>query len=264
MKPAFATLSAVALLVATPALADTPQPEPPGKGMIEQPCPDVTGLWFASPYVKQYDWAFLCRYAAENAALDPAQPVRAVFIGDSITEGWKGKAPDLFGAEVLDRGISGQTTPQLLVRFSPDVLALHPRVVHIMGGTNDLAGNTGPNSIDQFRANIRAMVTLAKANGITVIIGSILPADHFNWSPGLQPARQIAELNGWLRKFAADNGLVYADYYSALAGPEGELPAAYSGDGVHPNAAGYAVMEPIARRALDEAEALAGLPGDRR
>ncbi|WP_297319945.1 SGNH/GDSL hydrolase family protein [Novosphingobium sp.] len=264
MKSVLFSPPALLLALATPALADTPQPEPPGKGMIEQPCPDVTGLWFASPYVKQYDWAFLCRYAAENAALDPAQPVRAVFIGDSITEGWKGKAPDLFGAEVLDRGISGQTTPQLLVRFSPDVLALHPRVVHIMGGTNDLAGNTGPNSIDQFRANIRAMVTLAKANGITVIIGSILPADHFNWSPGLQPARQIAELNGWLRKFAADNGLVYADYYSALAGPAGELPAAYSGDGVHPNAAGYAVMEPIARRALEKAEALAGPPEDRR
>lgn len=226
--------------------------------MLAEPCPDVSGLWFASPYVRQYDWNFLCRYRAENRALDPAQPVRVVFIGDSITEGWIKLDPAMFGPAVLDRGISGQTSPQMLVRFMSDVVALRPRVVHIMAGTNDIAGNTGPTSPQDFQNNIRAMADLARANGIVVIIGSILPTDHFNWNPALHPARQVRELNAWLQAFAAENGLVYADYWSALAGPNGDLPAAYSGDGVHPNAAGYAVMRPIAQRAIAEAEARAG------
>lgn len=255
-----ALLAGVALLAALPAPAraeDPPQPAPPGKGMLDEPCPDVTGLWFASPYVRQYDWNFLCRYAAENRALDPAQPVSVVFIGDSITEGWKRLDPGFFGPAVLDRGISGQTSPQMLVRFYPDVVALRPRVVHIMAGTNDIAGNTGPTSPEDFKNNIRAMADLARANGIVVIIGSILPSNRFDWSPDLKPDPRIRELNAWLKTYAADNGLVFADYWSALAGPDGELPAAYSSDGVHPNAAGYAVMRPIAEQAIAEAEARA-------
>lgn len=251
-------LAGLALLAAIPAQAraeEPPQPAPPGEGMMAEPCPDVTGLWFASPYVRQYDPNFLCRYHAENRAVDPAQPVRVVFIGDSITEGWKKLDPAMFGPAVLDRGISGQTSPQMLVRFIPDVAALHPRIVHIMAGTNDIAGNTGPTSPENFQNNIRAMVDLAKAQGIVVIIGSILPTDRFDWKPALHPAGQVRELNAWLRNFAAENGLVFADYWSALTGPNGELPTAYSSDGVHPNAAGYAVMRPIAERAIAEAEA---------
>lgn len=260
-----ALLAGIALFAAVPAHAEEPpQPTPPGQGMLAEPCPDVSGLWFASPYVRQYDWNFLCRYQAENRALDPAQPVAAVFIGDSITEGWKRLDPAFFGPAVLDRGISGQTSPQMLVRFYPDVVALHPRVVHIMAGTNDIAGNTGPTSPDAFRNNIRAMTDLARANGIVAVIGSILPTARFDWAPEMQPAAQVRELNVWLKQFAADNGLIYADYWTALAGPNGELPAAYSSDGVHPNAAGYAVMRPIAERAIAAAASRAIIKAKRR
>lgn len=237
-----------------PALADAPSGTYPPQQMSDQPCPrDREGLWALDSRVLANDWAWLCRYAEENrAATADGRPV-AVFIGDSITEGWLRNDPDFFADGFLGRGISGQTSPQLLVRFWQDVIALHPRVVHIMVGTNDIAGNSGPTSAEAWRNNIRAMVALARANGIAVVLGSILPADHFGWRPGLAPARQISELNAWLSEFADAEALILADYHAALAGPGGELPPAYGSDGVHPNAQGYAVMRPIAEAAIARA-----------
>lgn len=253
MRAALAVLASLAFAIPAFAAEATPQqpaaaPSPPPAGMVDQPCPATPG------YNAHDDWPWLCRYRAANAALDPAQPPEAVFMGDSITEFWGATDPAFFAHGFVDRGISGQTSPQMVLRFMADVVALHPKVVHIMAGTNDVAGNTGPNSPEDYKNNIRAMVALAKANGIAVVIGSILPADHFDWRPALRPAAQIAALNAWLKDFAKAEGLVYADYYTALAGTNGELPATYSKDGVHPVAAGYAVMEPIAAQAIAAAE----------
>jgi lysophospholipase L1-like esterase len=176
-------------------------------------------------------------------------------LGDSITEWWLTTRPRCLPAACRSRGIAGQTSPQILLRFYQDVVRLHPRVVHIMCGTNDVAGNTGPTSPDEYAANILAMVDLARANGISVVLGSVLPSGGFNWRAEMKPAAQIAALNVWLKDLARTRGLVYADYYSAMATPEGAMKPGLSGDGVHPNAAGYAIMEPIARAALAEAEA---------
>lgn len=237
-----------------PALADAPSGTYPPQQMSNQPCPlDREGLWALDSRVLANDWGWLCRYAEENRAVTTAERPVAVFIGDSITEGWLHNDPDFFAHGFIDRGIGGQTSPQLLVRFWQDVIALHPRVVHIMVGTNDIAGNTGPTSAEAWRNNIRAMVTLARGNGIAVVLGSILPADRFPWQPGLAPARQISELNAWLKEFADAEALILADYHAALAGPDGELPAAYGSDGVHPNAQGYALMRPIAEAAIARA-----------
>ena len=138
----------------------------------------------------------------------------------------------------------------MLLRFYQDVVALHPRTVHIMAGTNNLAGNTGPNSPEDFKNDIRAMVDLASANGIAVALASIPPADRFPWRPGLRPAEQIRSLNRWLRDFADERKLVFIDYYSAMADPGGGMKAELSNDGVHPNRNGYAVMRQVAEAAI--------------
>ncbi|HWE46532.1 MAG TPA: GDSL-type esterase/lipase family protein [Caulobacteraceae bacterium] len=201
------------------------------------------------------DWANLCRYRADDARLAalPANAREVVFMGDSITELWAVAHPGFFTQGRVDRGISGQTTPQMLVRFEADVVALRPRVVHILGGTNDIAGNTGPNSLDELQNNIVAMVTLAKARHIQVILGSVPPAAKFTWAPNLSPAPHVQKINAWLKTYAARTHLIYADYYSAMAAPDGAMRADLTLDGVHPNAAGYAVMEPITRKAIAEA-----------
>lgn len=200
---------------------------------------------------KQADFGWTCRYRNEDRALIAAKAkVAVVFMGDSITEGWKAIDPAYFGEGRIDRGISGQTTPQMVLRFDQDVIALHPAVVHIMAGTNDIAGNTGPMTLAQTEANIRRMAELAHRHGIGVVIGSVLPARAFPWRKDVQPAAQIVQLNQWLRDYARRRGFVYADYYNAMAEPDGGLPARLSADGVHPNAAGYAVMRPIAEAAI--------------
>jgi lysophospholipase L1-like esterase len=195
------------------------------------------------------DFADLCRYKSDNAALNGAQPT-AVFMGDSITEAWGVGDASLFTHGVVDRGISGQTSPQMLGRFYQDVVALRPKVVHIMAGTNDVAGNTGPSSPDDFKNNIRAMVDLASAHHIQVILASILPAEGFPWRPDIQPVEQIRQLNAWLRQLAEQRKLIYADYYASLATPSGAFRPELSNDGVHPNSDGYAAMRPIAEAAL--------------
>ncbi len=197
------------------------------------------------------DFGWTCRYRTDDVRLIAAKAdVSVVFMGDSITEGWAIGDPTFFANGQVDRGISGQTTPQMVIRFAPDVLALKPRVVHIMGGTNDIAGNTGPMTIAQTEANIRRMAEMAHARGIRVVIASILPARAFGWKKEARPAATIAELNQWLRDYAKRRGFVYADYYSAMAESDGGLPASLSRDGVHPNKAGYAVMRPIAEAAI--------------
>lgn len=199
------------------------------------------------------DYPGRCRYRKDNAALPPATPNRIVFIGDSITEGWLNEQPGFFTGDRIDRGISGQTTTQMVARFRADVVDLKPRIVHIMAGTNDIAGNGGPTSLDAVEDNIRSMIDLAAASNIAVVLGSVLPANRFDWRPGIDPAESIVALNARLRALAAEKGLVYADYHRALDDGRRGLSKAHAADGVHPTAAGYAVMQPIAESALTEA-----------
>ncbi|MGV7121522.1 SGNH/GDSL hydrolase family protein [Sphingopyxis sp. 550A] len=199
------------------------------------------------------DFAGECRYAAANRDLPPATPNRTVFLGDSITELWLREQPDFFTGDRIDRGISGQTTTQMLARFRADVIDLKPRVVHIMAGTNDIAGNGGPTSLDRIEANIRTMIDLAEAHGIEVVLGSVLPARRFDWRPDIAPVEAITALNERLRALATEKKLVFADYHAALDDGGQGLAKAHSEDGVHPNAAGYAVMRPVAERALASA-----------
>jgi lysophospholipase L1-like esterase len=199
------------------------------------------------------DFPDLCRYRSDNEAVLKGAHPTVVFMGDSITEGWSVGDPSLFTRGVLDRGISGQTSPQMLVRFYQDVVTLHPQAVHIMAGTNDVAGNTGPSSPEDFKNNLRAMVDIAAANHIRVVLASILPAEGFPWRRDIQPVEQIRQLNAWLRQFAGEHKLIYADYYSALTTPSGAFRPELSNDGVHPNLDGYAAMRQIADAALRKA-----------
>ena len=200
------------------------------------------------------DWAFLCRYKQENRQLTAGARPRVVLLGDSITENWKPRDPELFVDGVVDRGIGGQTTPQMLLRFSQDVIALRPRVVHILAGTNDIAGNTGPTSDAQFQDNIRAMVDLARGHGIKVILGSIPPAAAFAWRPDLRPAARILAWNDWLRTYARAEGLIFVDYHAALTDVAGGMLPEFGTDGVHPSLAGYQSMGALFERALVKAE----------
>jgi lysophospholipase L1-like esterase len=203
----------------------------------------------------QNDWADLHRYRQANAALRrmPSDQ-RVVFMGNSITEGWAPLFAALFpGKPYIGRGISGQTTPQMLLRFRQDVVALEPQVVVILAGTNDIAGNTGPSTIEMIEDNLASMAELARAHGIRVVLSSVLPVFDYPWKPGLQPAPKIVALNRWLKEYATKNGDVYLDYHSAMADERMGLRREYSDDGVHPNAAGYRVMAPLAEQAIAEA-----------
>ncbi len=280
------TLASIAVLLAwtgpflTAAAAEPAAPA----GMVEQPCPPPLPMpasarnllvdMFMRPHVlgaadfsalmgdKQFaayngemrrrgatDWAGLCRYQAANAAQKPGA-AKVIFIGDSITENWLLADPDFFTGTVVNRGIGAQTSAQMLIRFRADVVALRPAVVHILAGTNDVAGNNGPLRPQDFQNNIESMVEIARANGIRVILGSIPPSDAFNWQPALKPAPRIAALNEWMHGYARSKGLGYIDYHGALRGPAGELKPALGNDGVHPNRDGYAVMRRLAEAAM--------------
>lgn len=201
------------------------------------------------------DWGNLCYYRADNATLAaaPAPADRIVFMGDSITQLWGLAAPADFGAARVNRGISGQTTPQMLLRFRQDVLSLKPRAVHILAGVNDIAGNTGPTTLEDVENNIASMVELAKAHGVTVILATPLPAANFTWSPKLKPGPHVIALADWVRRYAAEQDLILADYYPVLATADGALKPDLGPDGVHPNKAGYALMKPILEAAIAEA-----------
>jgi len=195
------------------------------------------------------DWAGLCRYRRDNdATIASGRRPKAVFFGDSITEAWVLGDPDLFGDAVIGRGIGGQTSAQMLVRFRQDVIDLKPRVVQILAGTNDIAGNRGPTSERDYQNNIMAMVELAKAHRIKVVLASIPPAATFIWKPELIPGPKIARLNAWLRDYARREGLTYLDYHAVLATPDGAMRKGWSLDGVHPNRDGYAAMRARAER----------------
>ncbi len=202
------------------------------------------------------DWPDLGRYRAANAALPPPAPgeKRVVFMGDSITDAW-GRNTGVFfpGKPYINRGISGQTTPQMLIRFWHDVIALQPKVVVILAGTNDIAGNTGPSTPTMIQDNLMAMADLAKTNGIRVVLSSILPAAAYPWKPGIDPRTEIVALNDWMREACAREGYVYLDYYSAMVNPEQGMKKELTIDGVHPNAEGYKVMTPLAEAAIVEA-----------
>jgi len=202
------------------------------------------------------DWPWLARYRDANladAALPPERR-RCVFIGDSITQSWKDARPSFFEANgFIGRGIGGQTTPQMLLRFTPDVVALKPAAVHILAGTNDIAGNTGPFDPVATRNNLSAMVALAKAAGIRVILGSITPAATYPWKPALHPDVEIPRLNAWIRSFAAEQGCVFADYTAVMDDGRAGMKPGLAYDQVHPTQDGYAVMEPVALAAVKAA-----------
>jgi len=208
---------------------------------------------FMGQNAEAQDWANLNKYQNENATLQLLTPgqKRIVFMGDSITEFWSVINPEFFaGKPYVNRGISGQTTPQMLIRFRPDVIALKPSLVIIMAGINDIAGNTGPSTLEMITNNIFSMAELAKANHIKVILCSVLPAFDFPWASGLQPAEKVVALNKMIQKYADANGILYLDYYSAMVNEQKGLKATYSEDGVHPNKAGYEVMNPLVEKAI--------------
>ncbi|HEX3673026.1 MAG TPA: SGNH/GDSL hydrolase family protein [Rhizomicrobium sp.] len=223
--------------------------------------PEILAL-FAEPQMQAYtkaqteraatDWPNLCRYRSANAALTGA--VRIVFMGNSITENWVNADPEFFTGGVVGRGISGQTSPQMLLRFYDDVIALKPRIVHILGGGNDVAGNTGPSRPQDYKNNFMAMIQLAQANGIKVLIGSITPAGRMHWKPEYRPAQTIIVLNTWLREYAREQGLTYIDYHTALADGNGAFRKELANDGVHPNRDGYAIMTKLASAAIAASE----------
>jgi acetyl esterase/lipase/lysophospholipase L1-like esterase len=199
------------------------------------------------------DWAGVSRYSEENKllGLPKAGENRIVFMGNSITAGWINHRPDFFvNKPYVNRGISGQTTPQMLIRFKPDVIDLKPKVVVILAGINDIAQNTGPISLEAIMGNISGMALLAKAHGIRPILCSILPAFDFPWRPGLEPAQKVVTLNNMIKKFAHENNFFYVDYYAALVDSRNGMKKEYASDEVHPTPAGYAVMEPLVEKAI--------------
>jgi lysophospholipase L1-like esterase len=208
------------------------------------------------------DWPFLGRYRELNAKV--SQPLkderRVVFFGDSITDAWK--LSDYFaGKPYVNRGIAGQTTPQMLIRFRPDVIALRPRVVVILAGTNDIAGNTGPTTPGAIQDNLASLVELARANNIRVVLASLLPVSDYHKSAdgkaliqtARRPPEQIKALNEWIKRYATEHELTYLDYYAAMVDERGFLKEELSYDGLHPNKKGYDVMAPLAEHAISSA-----------
>ncbi|MDE3178184.1 MAG: SGNH/GDSL hydrolase family protein [Acidobacteriota bacterium] len=239
-------------------IAQKPGPVPDTKG---QP-PEVTApSWQSGSYWAKFDYQLLVdfgdlsRFHAANLNLGPpaAGQDRVVFMGDSITQGWN-LEQSFPGKPYINRGISGQTSSQMLIRFRQDVIDLQPKVVVILAGTNDLAGNTGPMTPKETHGNIMSMAQLASANGIRVVLCSVLPSVNFWWHRGLKdPAPRIAALNNWIEGYAREKGYVYVDYYSAMKDSAGGLPAKLSKDGVHPLPAGYEIMAPLAEAGIEKA-----------
>jgi acyl-CoA thioesterase I len=210
-------------------------------------------------YDAKLDWPWLGRFREADLALGPpaAGENRVVFMGDSITQGWKIDGPKGYfpGKPYINRGISGQTTPQMVLRFRQDVIALHPKAVVILAGINDIAGNTGPETLEQIEGNLASMAELATAHHIRVVLCSVMPAFDFPWRPGMAPAPKVLALNAWISGYATQNGHVYVDYHTAMKDDRDGLPATLSKDGVHPTPAGYAVMAPLAEAGIEKAMA---------
>ena len=242
------------LLFAFTATAQTPAPSP------SDPCAELkTRAERAENRLK--DWPALARYHDDNTKVgQPAKnEQRIVFMGDSITDGWDSPNMGGFfpGKPYVNRGISGQTTPQMLLRFRPDVIDLKPKVVVILAGTNDLAGNTGQMTLDAIEGNLTSMAELARANGIRVVFASLLPVSDYELRDGKpivqtvrRPPEQIIALNNWMKNYATQNHHTYLDYFSAMVDAKGFLKDELSNDGLHPNAQGYTVMNPLAEAAI--------------
>ena len=253
----------VAALVLAAGTASAQTPAPPALPS----CPELASALqaVARNDARLSDWPNLARYREANRALAAPSPgeARVVLMGDSITDAWpQPRFGEFFpGRPYIGRGISGQTTPQMLIRFRPDVIALGAKVVVILAGTNDIAGNTGPMTDEQIQANLASMADLAKANGIRVVFSSILPVSEYHVRPGdtgppqttRRPMARITALNAWMKEFAAANGHVYLDYFAAMTDAKGLLRAELSEDDLHPNAAGYAIMGPLAEAAIQAA-----------
>ncbi len=269
---AFASFLFLAITSTAPlsVFSQTQSPAPATASAVQQPkTPGEIAFDHLTDYQKSNlertynDWAFLAKYRdADNALSAPAvNESRVVFLGDSITEGWGQQGipaapgrPEFFpGKPYVNRGISGQTTPQMLVRFRQDVVALKPKVVVILAGINDIAENTGKTTLEAIEDNFASMAEIARVNGIRVVLCSTLPASAFPWHPGLEPAPKVKALNAWLKDYAAKSNFVYADYYTPMANAEGGLKSELGSDGVHPNKAGYEIMAPIAEAAIAEA-----------
>jgi lysophospholipase L1-like esterase len=237
------------------AQSPTPSPSP------TDPCAEMTTRATRAE-ARLKDWPALARYREDNTKVTtPAKTEdRVVFMGDSITDSWDDPKYGGFfpGKPYIDRGISGQTTPQMLIRFRPDVIALQPKVVVILAGTNDIAGNTGPMTLAAIEDNLTSMFDLAHANGIRVVLASLLPISDYEKNKDGQliirskqrPPEQITLLNAWLKKYAAEHGGIYLDYYAAMADEKGFLKEELSEDGLHPNQKGYGIMAPLAEQAI--------------
>lgn len=216
----------------------------------------TVAFFMSAATVAQDDFAGLGIFAQENAALgSPARGEnRVVFMGDSITQGWSDASPEFFaGRPYVERGISGQTTSQMLLRFRSDVVSLEPAVVVILAGTNDVAGNTGPATNEMIEDNLASMAEIAAENDIRVVLASILPADRYPWAPEVEPAFRIFAINRWLEQYAEENDHLYLDYYSAMVNDQGGLEERYTTDGVHVSKDGYEVMQELAEVVIDEA-----------
>ena len=216
----------------------------------------MSAMLFTGLELEAQDWPNLERFRVENAALGrPANgESRVVFMGNSITQGWIEKRPGFFaGRPYINRGINGQTTPQMLIRFRQDVIALQPKVVVILAGTNDIAGNTGPSTLEMIEDNLASMAELADANGIHVVLSSVLPVYDYPWKPGLKPAEKIVALNAWIKKYCEKKGFIYLDYYSSMVDERKGMKAALTYDGVHANLGGYKAMEPLVEAAIRKA-----------
>lgn len=202
------------------------------------------------------DWAALGHFKAANESLAPAaeNEDRVVFMGNSITIGWGNTQADFFeGKPYVNRGISGQTTPQMLLRFRQDVIDLNPKVVLILAGTNDIAGNTGPMTLEQIMANLKSMAEIATANKIQVILCSVLPAEDYPWRPGLQPNKKIPALNKLIKAYCDESDAMYLDYFTAMTNSKNGLDKELAHDGVHPTKKGYEMMAPMAEAAIAKA-----------
>jgi lysophospholipase L1-like esterase len=242
-----------AIVLSLPALAQQPAPSIPSTGS-----PGLDQYRASRIAIYTDDFGQLARYRKDDAAIAPpaASESRVVFLGDSITDYWK--LPDYFpGKPYINRGIDGQTTPEMLVRFRQDVIALHPKVLVVLAGTNDIAGVTGPTLNEDIEANYASMADLARAHGIRVVFASILPVHNYTHdaeeSFALRPRDRILALNKWLKDYCAQNRFVYLDYFSALVDDRGMLKRTLADDGLHPTDAGYKIMASLAEKAIQKA-----------
>ncbi|MGY4384063.1 lysophospholipase L1-like esterase [Pedobacter sp. UYP24] len=213
-------------------------------------------LLLSVQFAQAQDWANLKRYQEDNSKLaaPAAGENRVVFMGNSITEGWRNASPEFFTSNhYVGRGISGQTTPQMLIRFHQDVVALKPKVVVMLCGINDIAGNSGPSTLEMIEDNIAGMAEMAKANKIRVVLSSVLPAFDFPWKPNMDPANKVIALNEWIKAYAEAHKLTYLDYHTAMKDERNGLPKSLANDGIHPTKVGYAIMEPLAKAAIAKA-----------